>query len=141
VKAAVAATVAVGTYEMLRRKEESHNSHFASGHSTNAMAYPTSPKPKHHTKYMLEEATGLYALGSELLGDKRHPAAHLVAEAVRATGLSRISVIAFDDLAACLACIMREQGSQRAGCLTQDERVMKEGATSYITLTGKIFLM
>jgi hypothetical protein len=87
VKAAVAATVAVGTYEMLRRKEESHNSHFASGHSTNAMAYPTSPKPKHHTKYMLEEAAGLYALGSELLGDKRHHAAHLVAEAVRATGL------------------------------------------------------
>jgi hypothetical protein len=48
------------------------------------MAYPTSPKPKHHTKYMLEEAAGLYALGS---GDKRHHAAHLVAEAVRATGL------------------------------------------------------
>jgi hypothetical protein len=36
---------------------------------------------------MLEEVAGLYALGSELLGDKRHHVAHLVVEAVDATGL------------------------------------------------------
>lgn len=87
VKAAVAATVAVGAYEMLRRKKESHHSHSGSGGSTNATAYPTSSEPKHHKKYVLEEAAGLYALGRELLGDKRHHVAHLVAEAVGATGL------------------------------------------------------
>ena len=72
---------------MLRRKRESHHDHSESSHSANATAYPTSPEPKHHTKYMLEEAAGLYALGRELLGDGRHHVTHLVAEAVGATGL------------------------------------------------------
>jgi hypothetical protein len=75
-KAAVAATVAVGAYEMHRRKTEPH-----------ATASPTSSEPKHHKKYMLEEAAGLYALGKELLGDRKHHVTHLVAEAVGATGL------------------------------------------------------
>jgi hypothetical protein len=87
VKAAVAATVAVGAYEMLRRQKEQHNSHPGSADSTNAKTRPTSSEPRHHTKYLLEEAAGLYAFGKELLGDRGHHVAHLVAEAVGATGL------------------------------------------------------
>jgi hypothetical protein len=87
VKAAVAATVAVGAYEMLRRQKERHNSHPGSAGSTNAKAHPTSSEPQHHTKYVLEEAAGLYAFGKELLGDRKHHVAHLVLEAIGATGL------------------------------------------------------
>jgi hypothetical protein len=84
VKAAVAATVAIGAYEMLRKKMEPHHSHPGGGYPT---THPTPSDPKHHKRHMVEEAAGLYALGRELLGDKKHHITHLVAEAVGATGL------------------------------------------------------
>ena len=81
-KASVAAVVAIGAFEMLRRKMDEQN-----GHPTSTKAHPTSTEPRHHKRHVLEEAAGLYALGKELLGDNKHHVAHLVAEAVGATGL------------------------------------------------------
>ena len=86
VRAIVAAAVAVGAYEMLRRKEEQHNGHNGHHGSAGSKTHQTSSDPRHHTRYLLEEAAGLYAVGKELLGDRKHHVAHLVAEAVGATG-------------------------------------------------------
>jgi hypothetical protein len=87
VKAAVAAAVAVGAYEMLRRKKERFDSHSGSNGSTNSGSHQKPHEPQHHKGYLLEEAVGAYGLGKELLGDKKHHFAHLVAEALGATGL------------------------------------------------------
>jgi hypothetical protein len=81
-KAGVAAIVAIGAFEMLRRKMNEPN-----GHPTSTKAHPTSDEPRHHKRHLVEEAAGAYALGKELLGDHRHHFAHMVAEAVGATGL------------------------------------------------------
>ena len=67
---------------MLRKKAESHG---PAGHSPDS--HPKPHEPKHHTRYLLEEAAGAYALGKELLGDRKNHVTHLVAEAVGATGL------------------------------------------------------
>jgi hypothetical protein len=80
-KAAVAATVAIGAFEMLRRKVDEHG-----GQQTSTKSHPTPYEP-HYKRHILEEAAGAYALGKELLGDNKHHFAHLVAEAVGATGL------------------------------------------------------
>ncbi|KAK6525343.1 hypothetical protein TWF694_005483 [Orbilia ellipsospora] len=39
-----------------------------------------------HTRRMLEEIAGVYALGRELMGDKKHHITHLVAETIGALG-------------------------------------------------------
>src|SRR5947209_19815957 len=72
VKAAVAATVAIGAFEMLRRKNEPHHHHSGSNGSTNATVYPKSSDPKHHKRYMEEEPAAVYALGRQLHGHKKH---------------------------------------------------------------------
>jgi len=81
IKAGAGAGVAIGAYEMLRRKE--------SGGSLPARFESPSPslEQKHHHLHLIEEIIGAYSLGKELLGDKKHHVAHLVGEAIGATGL------------------------------------------------------
>jgi hypothetical protein len=85
VKAAIGATVAVGAYEMLSRKQNTTPGHDHHSHYNHHSEHEASPP--HHTRHLLEEAAGAYSLGKELMGDNRHHIAHLVAEAVGATGL------------------------------------------------------
>jgi hypothetical protein len=108
-KAGVAAAVAVGAYELLKRAEEkgepvyrgfsrsrSHSRsrsrstspyrHGSRSHS-NASRASQSSKVRHHKRHVLEEVIGAYSLGREILGDRKHHVAHLLGEALGATGL------------------------------------------------------
>lgn len=107
VKAGVAAAVAVGAYELLRRADErgepinrsfsrsrsrsrsrSPTRHRSSSHASQAShASHTSQKIKHHKRHVMEEVIGAYSLGREILGDRKHHVAHLLGEALGATGL------------------------------------------------------
>jgi hypothetical protein len=106
-KAGVAAAVAVGAYELLRRAEEngepiirsfsrsrsrsrsrSPSQHRSSSHTSQAShTSHSSQKVKHHKRHVLEEIIGAYSLGREILGDRRHHVAHLLGEALGAAGL------------------------------------------------------
>lgn len=98
-KAAIAAAVAVGAFELVRRAEakgdtdyyrrsrswlpdnrsrERSKSHDASGHSSGEV--------RHHKAHFAEELIGAYALGKELLGDKKHHVGYMVAEAIGGLG-------------------------------------------------------
>lgn len=81
IKAAVGAAVAVGAYHQLSKKADKIKKN---GSNQNSDRYPP-----HHSRHLLEEAAGAYALGKELLGDDKHHIAHLIAEAMGATGLIR----------------------------------------------------
>lgn len=99
VKASVAAVVAIGAFELLRRgqlpsRSRSRSRSFSpddrsrqrskshqSGHSGH------SGEEKHHKAHMAEQVIGAYALGKEMLGDRKHHVGHLVAEAVGGAGL------------------------------------------------------
>jgi hypothetical protein len=106
VKAGIAALVAIGAFEMLRRSELSQNDpdyrprsrsrsrsfspddrsrdRSSSHHSGRS---GRSHEVRHHKAHIAEEVIGAYALGKELLGDKKHRVGHLVAEAIGAAGL------------------------------------------------------
>jgi len=115
VKAAIAAAVAVGAYEMLKRDEEArgiwtsqhhgedgeHRPHarfddyererergveFARERSRSRSHSEGGDNPA-HDRHLLEEAVGAYALGRQILGHNQHPILKLVAEALGASGL------------------------------------------------------
>jgi len=102
-KAGVAAAVAVGAYELLKRAEESgepvhrgfsrsrsrSRSRSPSRHRSSSLASNASQSSqvRHHKRHVLEEVIGAYSLGREILGDRRHHVAHLLGEALGATGL------------------------------------------------------
>ena len=91
IKAAIGAAVAIGAWELLRGDDK------ASSKQPNGQPKPKpkpkpktgsgSPQPKHHDIHLAEEVIGAYALGRELLGDRKHHIADLVGEAIGATGL------------------------------------------------------
>ena len=88
IKSAVGAAVAIGAFELLRRRDndthnrhDHHDHHGHDGHPSRR-SRSASPQPKHHDRRLAEEILGAYALGKELLGDKKHHVAHLVAEAI-----------------------------------------------------------
>ncbi|PMD39362.1 hypothetical protein L207DRAFT_512452 [Hyaloscypha variabilis F] len=104
-KAGVAAAVAVGAYELLKRAEEkgepiyqsfsrsrsrsrsrSPTRHRSRSYSNASHASHSSQVP-HHKRHVLEEVIGAYSLGREILGDRKHHVAHLLGEALGATGL------------------------------------------------------
>lgn len=98
IKAGVGAAVAIGAYEMLRRAEHDpkssagdhpnrHHHEHRHSNSSSSGSNSHSSNPPHHTRHLVEEIIGLYALGKELMGDKRHHIVHLVGEAIGATGL------------------------------------------------------
>jgi hypothetical protein len=115
VKAGIAAIVAIGAFELLRRAEaqsklsnpsKSHENLYSSSHhlrsrsvspsdgvydrerdTTLTIRRSGSTDVKHHKAHFAEEVIGAYALGKELLGDKKHHVGHLVAEAIGAAGL------------------------------------------------------
>jgi hypothetical protein len=102
-KAAAGAAVAVGAYEMLNSEKESQTSNLRASETayrseshgvkrrhSNKHSTPTRKSRNHeagHTRRVLEETAGAYALGRELMGDKKHHKAHLAAEALGAIGL------------------------------------------------------
>jgi hypothetical protein len=85
-KAAVGAAVAIGAFELLRRDDNSAKQSNKQP-KPKSTARSGSPRPEHHDRHLVEEVLGAYALGKELLGDKKHHIAHLVGEAIGATGL------------------------------------------------------
>lgn len=104
-KAGVAAAVAIGAYELVKRAEEkgepiyrgfsrsrsrsksrSPSRHRSRSHS-NASHTSQSSQVKHHKRHVLEEIIGAYSLGRDILGDRKHHVAHLLGEALGATGL------------------------------------------------------
>jgi hypothetical protein len=112
VKAGIAAVVAIGAFELLRRAEaqselsKSHEDPYSSSsHLRSRSVSPSdgvydrerdtaltvrrsgSTDVKHHKAHFVEEVIGAYALGKELLGDKKHHVGHLVAEAIGVSGL------------------------------------------------------
>ncbi|EPS40994.1 hypothetical protein H072_5148 [Dactylellina haptotyla CBS 200.50] len=115
-KAAASAAIAIGAYEMLRRErkkqkhqeraqEKHHHTHHSeetieveviessdSGDDHRLIEYHPKRSSIHHKedpgrhRRMVEEMAGVYALGRELMGDKKHHIVHLVAEALGAVG-------------------------------------------------------
>jgi hypothetical protein len=87
VKALVSAAVAIGAYEQMKKKALKQCP--VHKHCNGCPACKSGP-PEHHTRHMVEEMAGayaLYALGKELLSNHRHHTTHLVMEALGATGL------------------------------------------------------
>jgi hypothetical protein len=85
-KAAIGAAVAIGAYELLRRNDNSAKQPNGQP-KLKSRTRSSSPHPKHHDRDLAEEVIGAYALGKELLGDKKHHIAHLVGEAIGVRGL------------------------------------------------------
>jgi hypothetical protein len=97
--AAIAAAVAIGAFELLRRDEKKEqmdgafekvteideeasefegdryrHQHESSHHSLHSQDH----SPRGHKRRLLEEIGGAYALGEEMIGHKKHHVAHLV---------------------------------------------------------------
>jgi hypothetical protein len=86
-KAAIGAAVAVGAYELLRRDDKASSKH-PHGQPQSKTRHKSDPlEPEHHHRHLAEEVLGAYALGKEMLGDRKHHISHLVEEAIGATGL------------------------------------------------------
>lgn len=113
-KAGVAAAVAVGAYEMLKRDQEEREGreglaplregrqHVHLGdddrdwserdwerrsRSRSTGSGHSPDKDPHHLRHLAEEAAGAYALGRQAMGHNQHPIVKLVAEVLGATGL------------------------------------------------------
>jgi len=92
VKAAIAGAIAIGAFEMLKRDEGLD--HHASSHDEHNK-HTGGHQSKHeknedgHTKDLVAEALGAYALGRQILGHTDHRILKLVAEGLGAVGLAR----------------------------------------------------
>jgi hypothetical protein len=110
VKGGIGAAVAIGAWELIRRREAGevgidhgyqgpHNGYpirsvryrsrsrsISPSRSRGSRSRSSSSHIKHHGRHLAEEIVGAYALGKELLGDRRHHVGHLVGEALGATG-------------------------------------------------------
>lgn len=98
VKASVAAVVAIGAFELLRRgqlpsrsRSRSRSRSFSpddrSRERSKSHHSGRSGDERHHKAHLTEQVIGAYALGKEMLGDRKHHVGHLVAEAVGGAGL------------------------------------------------------
>jgi hypothetical protein len=115
VKAGLAAAVAIGAYEMLKKDEEArresegdyphhegrHHVHLGDREREDEEEWEREERRRsrsrsvedrddedpHHGRHLLQEAVGAYALGRQAMGHKQHPIVKLVAEALGATGL------------------------------------------------------
>ncbi|KAK6524490.1 hypothetical protein TWF281_011397 [Arthrobotrys megalospora] len=92
-KAATGAALAFGAYELLqmeKEEEEEEEEEILDGRKRVKRHKEIEYGHEHeggHTRRMLEEAAGAYALGKELAGDTRHHRRHRVAEALGIIGL------------------------------------------------------
>lgn len=115
VKAGLAAAVAIGAYEMLKKDEEARRAsqgdcphHEGRYHvhlgdrereegeewereerrrSRSRSVEDTEDEDPHHGRHLLQEAVGAYALGRQVMGHRQHPIVKWVAEALGASGL------------------------------------------------------
>ena len=89
-KAAIGAAVAIGAFYHLQNKvsheKPDNDNHHSHRHYPEENHEHHHPDPPHYTRHRLEEAAAMYSVGKELLGDKRHHIAHLVAETLGAIG-------------------------------------------------------
>lgn len=88
VKAAIAGAIALGAYKMM----ESDENQWRHNHGEPDMYYdpkpPASPD-SHHTRDLIAEAAGAYALGRQMMGHKNHFMLKLIAEGLGAAALAR----------------------------------------------------
>ena len=88
VKAGIGAAVALGAYSLLQQDEAKGRKRrpSVSSSKSESRSRSSSPHIKHHDRHLAEEILGAYALGKELMGDKRHRIVHLVGETIGAAG-------------------------------------------------------
>ncbi|KAF3921860.1 hypothetical protein AA313_de0208604 [Arthrobotrys entomopaga] len=104
IKAATGAAVAVGAYEMRKaekaapvspsqayeRDGKTRGNRIKKHQRTEYRPPKRLREHEHgHTRRLLEETVGAYALGRELMGDKKHHKAHVAAETLGAVGALR----------------------------------------------------
>ncbi|KAF3479588.1 uncharacterized protein GIQ15_06564 [Arthroderma uncinatum] len=72
-----------------QRHSHRHRSSHSHSHSRSRSRSHSHSNEGGHTRRMIEQVAGAYALGRELLGDDHHHVAHLVAEALGTVALAR----------------------------------------------------
>lgn len=88
VKAAIAAAIALGAYKMMEADENQERK----DHGEPEMGYdpkPDAPPDPHHTRDLIAEAVGAYALGRQMMGHKHNFMLKLIAEGLGAAALAR----------------------------------------------------
>ncbi len=83
INAGIGAAIAVGAYHMLKSSSDHHAHHSSASSSTRQHSEP----PPHRNLILAEEIIGIYNLGKELMGDKKHHVRHLIGEAFGVAGL------------------------------------------------------
>ena len=93
-KAAIAGAIAVGAYEALKKddntgnyKHHSGNSHGSHNGDHNKNGHEHNNQDNGHTRHLLEETFGAYALGRQAMGHNNHLIVKLIAEGLGAVGL------------------------------------------------------
>ncbi|KAK6345921.1 hypothetical protein TWF730_010261 [Orbilia blumenaviensis] len=89
-KAAAGAALAFTAYEMMQRKKDDEEYRYGKREERGYREIEYDHEHERgHNRRMLEQAAGMYALGKDLNGDKRHKGRHRAAEVLGAIGLLR----------------------------------------------------